>query len=50
MLSAGKGAGRGGEGGGCCTEAEYALTEIAIEAYSSRLEFLGDEVRLRTPD
>jgi hypothetical protein len=45
-LSAGKGPGRGGESGsGCCTEAEYALTEIAIEAYSSRLEFLGDEVR-----
>lgn len=48
VLSAGKGAGRGGDnggGGGCCSEAEYALTEIAIEAYSSRLEFLGDEVR-----
>mmetsp|Transcript_30052 Transcript_30052/g.68901 ORF Transcript_30052/g.68901 Transcript_30052/m.68901 type:complete len:367 (-) Transcript_30052:272-1372(-) len=31
-------------GNSTCTEGEYALTEIAIEAYSSRLEFLGDQI------
>lgn len=31
-------------GRGTCTPPEFALCEIAIEAYSSRLEFLGDEI------
>jgi len=33
-----------GAGGPSCTEADFALTEIAIEAYSSRLEFLADQI------
>lgn len=32
---AGGGGGRGGGSGGVCTEADYALTEIAIEAYGA---------------